>query len=72
MARENNTMGELIDLDQARRERWNEKIRRMRELGEVAVFGSIGEQNAVVIPFPRREAPEGEPGTHDTRGGRKW
>ena len=62
-------MSELIDLDQARREHWHEKIRRMRELGEVAVFGSIGEQNAVVIPFPRREAPVGRESGQNTPDG---
>lgn len=45
-------MGEVIDLDQARREAWVRKVREMRELGSVAVFGAIGEQDAVVLQFP--------------------
>lgn len=44
--------GELIDLDQARRERWVAKINRMRQLGEVGIFGAIGEQNAQILQFP--------------------
>jgi hypothetical protein len=51
-------MGEVIDLDQARREAWVRKLHEMRELGSVAVFGAIGEQDAVVLQFPeQRPAP---------------
>lgn len=46
-------MGEIIDLNAARKERWLNKIHRMRELGEVAVFGVIGEIEAQIIPFER-------------------
>ena len=45
-------MGELIDMAEARREQWLRKLQQMRELGGVAVFGAVGEQDAEVIPFP--------------------
>lgn len=44
--------GQPIDLDAERRKRWHAKIRRMRELGETAIFGHIGEQNARILQFP--------------------
>lgn len=46
------TEARIIDLDTERRSRWHDKIRRMRELGDVAIFGTIGEHDAVVLPFP--------------------
>lgn len=46
-------MGELINLDDERRRRWADRIRRLRtEMGGVAVFGSVGEQNAEIIYLP--------------------
>jgi len=44
--------GEIIDMHAERQKRWHEKIRRMRELGETAIFGHIGEQNATILQFP--------------------
>lgn len=44
--------GEIIDLGAKRREKFHEKLREMRELGGVAVFGAIGEQNATIIYLP--------------------
>lgn len=46
------TEARIIDLDTERRSRWHDKIRRMRELGDVAIFGAVGEQDAIVLPFP--------------------
>ena len=45
---------EIIDLARERRLRWERKLRAMREVGEVAVFGAVGEQNATIIHFPER------------------
>ena len=54
--KEGKIMGELINLDDERRRRWADRIRRMRtEMGGVAVFGVIGEQNAQIIYLPSVE-----------------
>ena len=47
-------MGELIDLDAERKKAWIRKIEYMRSIGGIAVFGSIGEQNAEILPFRKR------------------
>ena len=46
---------EIINLDIERRKRWIEKLERARELGEVAIFGAIGEHDAQVIYLPTVE-----------------
>ena len=53
-------MGELIDLDAERKKAWIRKIEHMRSIGGVAVFGSIGEQNAQILPFKHRKQNDGE------------
>ena len=52
-------MGEIIDLDRERRLRWHRKLKAMRDIGEIAVFGSIGEQNAEIIYLPERRDIDG-------------
>lgn len=52
-------MGELVDLESKRKERWIRTIEHMREIGGVAVFGTVGEVDATILPFRRRhETPE--------------
>ena len=50
-------MGELIYIDEFRRERWLLKLQVARETGEIAVFGAIQPDLADVIPFP---TPDGD------------
>ena len=51
----------VIYIDEFRRERWLLKLHLARETGEIAVFGSLHDQDATVIPFPDRSEPEGDP-----------
>lgn len=52
-------MGELINLDTRRKEKWIRTIEQHREMGTVAVFGNIGEVDATILPFRRdNETPE--------------
>lgn len=53
-------MGELIDLEAERKKSWIRKIEYMRSIGGVAVFGAIGEQNAVILPFRKSGGDNGE------------
>lgn len=48
-------MGELIDLESKRKEQWIRTIEQHREMGTVAVFGAIGEVDASIIPFRRKD-----------------
>ena len=50
---------EIIDLSRERRRRWHDQLARMRELGEVAIFGAVGEQDATILPFPDITQQEG-------------
>lgn len=44
-------MGELIDLDQKRKERWLRIIEEMRAMGKAAIFGVVGETEAQILQF---------------------
>lgn len=51
-------MGELIDLEQKRKERWLRILEEKRRLGQAAIFGVVGETEAVIIRFPQSSAVE--------------
>ena len=50
-------MGELIDLDKKRQEKWIRTLEEKRELGEVAIFGVVGPVDAKILPF-KKESPQ--------------
>lgn len=50
-------MGELVYIDEYRRERWLLKLEAARSMGAVAVFNADLGQDAAVLPFP--EQPDG-------------
>lgn len=52
-----NSVGELIYIDEYRRERWLLKLEVARQSGAIAVFNADLGQDAQVLPFP--EPPEG-------------
>lgn len=54
-------MGELVYIDEWRRERWLLKLAIARETGEVAVFGALQPEDAQIIEFPAQDDPEGDP-----------
>ena len=53
-------MGELIYIDEHRRERWLLRLEMARETGAVAVFNAMYAQDAKVIPFPEQPDPDPE------------
>ena len=48
-------MDELVDLDQKRKERWLRIINEMRAMGRSAIFGVVGETEAVILPFIKKD-----------------
>ena len=55
--------GEIPDnvsyIDEHNRERWLLKLRLAREQGRVAVFNAQNTHDAIIIPFPTPEPPDG-------------
>ena len=51
-------MGELVYIDEHRRERWLLKLELARRTGEIAVFNADLGNDAAVLPFPEQTDPE--------------
>lgn len=45
-------MGEIINLDEKRKERWIRILEEARSMGKAAIFGVVGETEATIIEFP--------------------
>lgn len=50
-----NDKDNLINLDKERSDRWVRIIETKLALGDVAVFGTIGETEAKILPFKRED-----------------
>jgi hypothetical protein len=50
-------MGELLFIDEHRRERWLLKLEVARQTGAVAVFNALQDHDAQVLQFPERPDP---------------
>lgn len=51
-------MGELVYIDEYRRERWLARLEAARQMGTVAVFNADLGQDATVLSFPEQSDPE--------------
>lgn len=45
-------MENVISLDDKRRERWVRQLEEARAMGRAAIFGIVGEVEAVILEFP--------------------
>lgn len=52
-------MGELVYIDEHRRERWLLKLEVARQSGAIAVFNADLGKDATVLPFPEPTQPDG-------------